>query len=58
MSLLGFAALVLVRSLDWSVIEAHFVTHKVMFPHIPGLLSLRELPALLDAFDDWGKNPK
>jgi deoxyribonuclease V len=54
---IAYAAVVLVRSADWSVIEAHTVTREVNFPYIPGLLSFREIPALLDAFARLGRVP-
>ncbi len=45
-----FAAVVVLRVSDLAVIEERIVTREVNFPYVPGLLSFRELPALLDAF--------
>jgi deoxyribonuclease V len=45
------------RSPDWSVIEVHTVTREVKFPYIPGLLSIREVPAQLDAFAQLVQTP-
>jgi deoxyribonuclease V len=51
-----FAAAVVVRVSDRSVVETRVVTREVNFPYIPGLLSFRELPALLAAFAEL-RNP-
>jgi deoxyribonuclease V len=51
-----FAAVAVVRVSDRAVIETHTVTCGVNFPYIPGLLSFRELPALLTAFAEL-RNP-
>jgi len=52
-----FAAVVVVRVSDRSVVETRTVTQKVNFPYIPGLLSFRELPALLTAFTELRQTP-
>jgi deoxyribonuclease V len=45
-----YAAVVVLRSSDWSVVEVQGAVRESTFPYIPGLLSFREAPALLDAF--------
>lgn len=45
-----FAAVVVLRAADMSVVEEVTVTREVNFPYVPGLLSFREIPALLTAF--------
>jgi deoxyribonuclease V len=45
-----YAAVVVVSTRDWSVVEAQHVVARTSFPYIPGLLTFREAPPLLDAF--------
>src|SRR5262249_17750012 len=45
-----FAAVVVVRASDLSVVEERTVTGRANFPYVPGLLSFREIPPLLAAF--------
>jgi deoxyribonuclease V len=45
-----FAAAVVLRTSDLSVVEERTVTGEVKFPYVPGLLSFREVPPLLEAF--------
>jgi deoxyribonuclease V len=52
-----FAAVVVVRVSDGAVVEARTATQAVNFPYIPGLLSFRELPALLTAFTELRHAP-
>lgn len=52
-----FAAVVVVRVSDLTVIETRTVTQEVTFPYVPGLLSFREIPALLTAFADLRHAP-
>jgi deoxyribonuclease V len=45
-----FAAVVVLRASDLSVVEERVATTGVKFPYVPGLLSFREVPPLLEAF--------
>ena len=45
-----FAAIVVLDRRDFSVIEEVTVKGKVGFPYVPGLLSFRELPLLVQGF--------
>jgi deoxyribonuclease V len=47
---LYYAAVVVLRASDWSIVEKQEVICGAPFPYIPGLLSFREAPALLQAF--------
>jgi deoxyribonuclease V len=52
-----FAAVVVVQVSDGSVIERRTVTCETSFPYIPGLLSFREIPALLNALGELRSVP-
>jgi deoxyribonuclease V len=52
-----YAAVVCVRTSDRAVVETRTVTQEVTFPYIPGLLSFREIPALLRAFGELRHTP-
>jgi deoxyribonuclease V len=52
-----FAAVVVLRASDWSVVEVQGAVRECTFPYIPGLLSFREAPALLDAFTKVQSQP-
>lgn len=52
-----FAAVVVLRAGDLSVAEERTVEREVTFPYIPGLLSFREIPALLAAFGELRQTP-
>jgi len=45
-----YAAVVVLRRSDWSIIETVGAVGENAFPYIPGLLSFREAPVLLQAF--------
>jgi len=47
---LFFAAVVVLRLADLTIIEEVTACRRVTFPYVPGLLSFRELPVILDAF--------
>ncbi len=53
----AFAAVVVLRAGDLSVVEESVVTCEVTFPYIPGLLSFREIPARLAAFAELRQPP-
>ncbi|MBP3957935.1 deoxyribonuclease V [Gemmata sp. G18] len=52
-----FAAVVVLKASDLSVVEECTVTREVTFPYVPGLLSFREIPALLAAFGELLRAP-
>ena len=52
-----FAAVVVLRSADLSVVEERVVTAEATFPYVPGLLSFREVPPLLTAFRELRHTP-
>lgn len=45
-----YAAVVVLRADDCSVVEVRHAVRESPFPYVPGLLTFREGPALLDAF--------
>ncbi len=47
----GTAAVVVMSYPDFDIIEITYETCRVRFPYIPGLLSFRELPLIIAAFD-------
>lgn len=52
-----FAAIVVMRVADLQVIDTAGTTAVVPFPYIPGLLSFRECPAILQAWEKLKVNP-
>ncbi len=50
LSPLFYAAVVVLRTDDWSVVETQSAAGKSSFPYVPGLLSFREAPLVLEAF--------
>src|SRR5262245_5902947 len=45
-----YAAVVVLRVKDWSIVETQGVVGESPFPYVPGLLSFREAPIVLQAF--------
>jgi deoxyribonuclease V len=45
-----YAVVVVLQAEDWSVVEVQGAVRESPFPYVPGLLSFREAPVLLDAF--------
>ena len=45
-----YAAVIVLRLSDWTVVETQEAVGDVAFPYVPGLLSFREAPVLLEAF--------
>src|SRR5262249_19521220 len=45
-----YAGVVVLRASDWQVVERQGVVSRCRFPYVPGLLSFREAPPLLEAF--------
>ncbi len=52
-----FAAVVVVRVSDGAVIETQHAVGKANFPYVPGLLSFREAPIVLEAFANLKQRP-
>jgi deoxyribonuclease V len=51
------AAVVVVRADTFEVIERAGVVRPITYPYVPGLLSFREIPALLEVFETRIKTP-
>jgi deoxyribonuclease V len=45
-----YAAVVVLRTSDWTIVEKQETVRTTTFPYVPGLLSFREAPALLEVF--------
>jgi deoxyribonuclease V len=45
-----YAAVVVLRTSDWTIVETQGAVRDTRFPYIPGLLTFREAPVLLEAF--------
>jgi deoxyribonuclease V len=45
-----YAAVVVLQTSDWTEVEAQTAIRETSFPYVPGLLSFREAPAVLEAF--------
>ena len=54
---LGRAALVVLRLPELELVERQVVERPVSFPYVPGLLSFREAPVGLSAFDALAERP-
>ena len=52
-----YAAVVVLRTSDWTVVEVQEAVGESPFPYIPGLLSFREAPILLEAFAKVRQRP-
>lgn len=52
-----YAAVVVLRTSDWSIVETQGVIGESPFPYIPGLLSFREAPIVLRAFAKLKNRP-
>jgi deoxyribonuclease V len=52
-----FAGVVVLRTSDWTVVERQGAVRISPFPYVPGLLSFREAPAVLDAFAKLKSKP-
>lgn len=52
-----YAAIVVVRAKTWEPIERSGVVADAKFPYVPGLLSFREIPAVLEAFERLKTRP-
>ena len=52
-----FAAVVVVRAETWEVIDRSGVVALARFPYVPGLLSFREAPAVIEAFKKLAVRP-
>lgn len=48
---IAFAGIVILEYGTWNVLDRVYATRDISFPYIPGLLSFRELPVLIDAYE-------
>ncbi len=52
-----YAGLVVLRVPDLTIVERQGVVFETRFPYVPGLLSFREIPALLQAYEKLKTRP-
>jgi deoxyribonuclease V len=52
-----YAGVVVLRAPEWEIVEVQEAVGESHFPYIPGLLSFREAPVLLEAFAKVKTNP-
>lgn len=52
-----YGAVVVLRAEDLAVVEQGLVSQSIRFPYIPGLLSFREAPVVLAAFEKLRREP-
>ena len=53
-----YAAVVVLRTSDWSIVEVQELVGEATFPYVPGLLSFREAPVVLEVFDRLKTKPQ
>jgi len=53
----GWAGVIVLSFPDLEVVEESWAKGKIDFPYIPGLLSFREIPLILDALKDLSAEP-
>jgi len=53
----GYAAIVVIDATTMETVEAATAVSELVFPYVPGLLSFRELPALLPAWERLERPP-
>ena len=53
----GYAGVIVYRFPDLTKVERKGVSFEVKFPYVPGLLSFREAPGLLEAFEKLENEP-
>lgn len=51
------AAVVVLRFPELEPVDRALAKRPTIFPYVPGLLSFREIPAVLDAFEELGSRP-
>jgi deoxyribonuclease V len=52
-----YAAVVVLRAGNWEVVDRSGVVVETRFPYVPGLLTFREAPAVIEAFDKLTVRP-
>jgi deoxyribonuclease V len=52
-----YAAVVVLRTADWTILETQETVGRASFPYIPGLLTFREAPILLELFSNLKTRP-
>lgn len=53
----GYAGIVVIDATTMATVEAATAVSELVFPYVPGLLSFRELPALLPAWERLERRP-
>jgi deoxyribonuclease V len=53
----AIAGIVIMEYGSWNIVEQVYALKDISFPYIPGLLSFRELPTLMEAYEKVQKHP-